>query len=102
MSLEDDILKKSLQDLDGQDWAQPTYPSHLVPEYHRLRRVPLGELTVDNLRLLIGQEDNLEYLIPLALKYLLREPWVSGDLYDGDLLKAVLTLSEAFWQTHPE
>jgi hypothetical protein len=32
---------KSLQQLEGEDWGEPTYDSHLVTGCHRLHRVPL-------------------------------------------------------------
>ena len=105
MRLEDSILKKSLQELDGQDWGEPTYHSHLVTEYHRLRRVPLEKLNVENLRLLIGQSMSLEalpYLLPVASEHLLREPWAAGDYYEGDLLQSVLGVPAPFWHFHPE
>jgi hypothetical protein len=34
---------KSLQELEGTDWGEPDYPSHLVKTCHRLRRKPLQE-----------------------------------------------------------
>lgn len=105
MSFEGNILKKTLQDLDGQDWGEPTYPSHLVTEYHRLRRVPLEKLNVENLRLLIGQSlslNYLEYLLPLAFEHLQRTPWIDGDYYEGDLLQNVLRVPISFWHSHPD
>lgn len=102
MGLEDNILKKTLQDLDGQDWGEPTYPSHLVTECHRLRRVPLERLDVENLRLLIGQSLSLEYLLPLAFAHLQRNPWIDGDYYEGDLLQSVIGVPDSFWHSHPE
>ena len=100
--MEDDIYKRSLQDLDGQVWGEPNYASHLVTEYHRLRRVPLEAMTIEDLRLVIGQHDHLEYLLPLAFEHLLKEPWIAGDYYEGDLLHAVLSVPESFWRLHPE
>jgi hypothetical protein len=91
----------TLQELDGEDWGEPTYPSTLVTECHRLRRVPLREFTPTDLRRLIGQKLSLEYLIPLALERLSENPWL-GDYYEGDLLHAMLELSDVYWQTHPE
>jgi hypothetical protein len=38
-------FSRTLQDLEGVDWGEPTYNSHLVVECHRLRRVPLDRLT---------------------------------------------------------
>ena len=95
-------LHKSLQELDGKDWGEPNYPSFLVTECHRLCRVPLRDFTPENLRMLIGQQIGLEYLVPLALEELSRDPWVSGDFYEGDLLQQVLRLPDTFWQAHPD
>ncbi|MEO7715494.1 MAG: contact-dependent growth inhibition system immunity protein [Capsulimonas sp.] len=80
------MLSKTLQDLDGVDWGEPDYPSHLVTECHRLRTVPLKDFTAGNLRILIGQKFSLDYLVPLALMLLVNEPFVEGDYYEGDLL----------------
>ena len=85
------LLDKTLQELDGEDWGEPTYPSHLVNECHRLRTVPLKDFRVEDLRRLIGQKFSLEYLVPLALERLEADPWIDGD-YEGDLLNSVLSL----------
>ncbi|SRR6266568_5242533 len=93
---------KSLQQLEGQDWGEPTYQSHLVTECHRLRRVPLREFTAENLRIMIGQQLSLSYLIPLALDLLRADPFTAGDFYEGDLLAMVLRVAAAYWLGHPE
>ena len=93
---------KSLQQLDGEDWGKPTHDSHLVNECHRLRRVPLSELTVENLRIMIGQHICLMYLIPLALEHLRADPLAEGAYYPGDLLSAVLRAGREIWQKHPD
>ncbi len=58
------VLEKSLQELEHSDWGEPTYDSHLVTTIHRLRRVPLRQYTVEDLRIMIGQNIGLQYLIP--------------------------------------
>jgi hypothetical protein len=88
---------KSLQELEGDDWGEPIYDSHLVQTCHNLRRKPLIEFTVEDLRLMIGQAIGLAYLIPLALDRLEKEPLAEGDLYPGDLLTAVLKIDEQSW-----
>src|SRR5437879_1802772 len=88
---------KSLQELEGKDWGEPTYDSHLVTECHRLRLVPLREFTAENLRTMIGQEIGLSHLIPLALELLRGNPFTVGDFYEGDLLAAVLRGDSRFW-----
>ena len=94
--------RKSLQELEGRDWGEPDYPSHLVSECHRLRRVPLADLTREDLRLLIGQEIGLGYLVPLALAHLAADPFAAGDFYAGDLLCAVVGAPDTFWAQHPD
>lgn len=93
---------KSLQQLEGQDWGEPTYDSHLVTECHRLRRIPIREFTAENLRIMIGQQIGLPYLIPLALELLRGDPFTAGDFYEGDLLAAVLRADSRFWIASPE
>ena len=50
---------------------------------------------------MIGQNIGLNYLIPLAIEQLQRDPLVAGDYYPGDLLAAVLHVDSAFWQEQP-
>jgi hypothetical protein len=106
--LEDTAVKsgfdrqKSLQDLEQDDWGEPTYDSSVVTTVHRLRRKPLAEFTVEDLRIMIGQRIGLRFLIPLALKQLEDNPLAGGDFCPGDLLQAVLGAGEAFWVGHPD
>ena len=93
---------KSLQELDGQDWGEPEFDSHLVTECHRLRRVPVREFTAENLRIMIGQQIGLTYLVPLALELLRADPFVTGDCYEGDLLASVLRSDSRFWIASPK
>jgi hypothetical protein len=96
------VLGKSLEDLEHADWGEPTYDSHLVTTIHRLRRVPLRQFSVEDLRIMIGQNIGLPYLVPLAIEHLRRDPLAQGDFYPGDLLKMVLSADAMFWQNHPE
>jgi hypothetical protein len=91
----------TLTQLEDDDWGLPQYDSFLVKECHRLRNVPLGDLTVENLRMLIGQGISLAHTVPLALEHLSKDSMVSGDMYPGDLLKAVQRITDDFWAQHP-
>jgi hypothetical protein len=95
-------LDKSLQELEQSDFGEPTYDSHLVTTVHRLRRVPLREFSVEDLRIMIGQSIGLLYLVPLALERLRNAPLAEGDFYPGDLLKSLLTADQMFWREQPE
>ena len=93
---------KSLQQLEGRDWGDPNFDSHLVTECHRLHRVPLCDFTVEDLRITIGQDIGLEYLVPFALERLYDDPFAEGAHYPCDLLVSVLGAQAQFWQAHPE
>lgn len=97
-----DHLHRTLTSLENKDWGPPTDESHLVTECHRLRHVPLKDLSTEDLRLLIGQEIGLPFLVPLALEQLAENPWTEGHMYPGDLLKAVATIPADFWSEHPQ
>lgn len=53
------------------------------------------------MRLLIGQDIGLPYLLPLALSVLRENPLAEGDMYEGDLLSAVLTRNPVVWTEFP-
>src|SRR5262245_25796102 len=93
---------KSLQELERHDWGEPTFDSYLVTTCHRLRRKPLNQFSVEDLRIMIGQQISLSYLIPLAVERLEADPLAAGHCYAGDLLSMVLMVDEAFWISHPD
>ena len=95
-------LDKTLEQLDGDVLGVPEYDSAVVLNCHRLRRVPLNEFTVEDLRLMLGQDLSLEYLMPIAIENLEKNSFVGGDYYPGDLLKNVLGVRRDFWEQHPE
>jgi len=63
--------RRSLQDLDGQDWGEAPYPSYVVTNVHRLRRTPLQDFMVEDLRLMIGQgfSESLPYLVGIEASF---------------------------------
>ncbi|MFK8843779.1 contact-dependent growth inhibition system immunity protein [Streptomyces sp. Ac-502] len=67
-----------------------------------LRRKLTGDLTVEDMRLLIRQDVGLAYLLPLAVEALRADPLSEGDMYEGDLLAAVLTRDAEVWSGLPE
>lgn len=64
---------------------------------HALRSRPIGTLTVEDLRLLIGQDIGLPVLLPLAVEVLRDNPLAEGHMYEGDLLRAVVTRNPEVW-----
>lgn len=84
--LKNDILKEPVE-----------YPSGLVINCHNYRKIPIKQLTVEQLRLLISQKIGLEHIIEIAIQKLEENILAEGDLYEGDLLVAVSCLSTQFW-----
>ena len=88
---------KSLQELEGQDWGEATFDSHLVITCQELREKAIGIFEVEDLRIMIGQGIGLNYLIPLALEILEDNIFDEGSIYSGDLLDTVLRADKNFW-----
>ncbi|MGX1274529.1 contact-dependent growth inhibition system immunity protein [Streptomyces phaeoluteigriseus] len=89
---------RSLAELERDHWpALSADATRLVAAAHALRCRPIGELTVEDMRVLIGQDTGLPYLLPLALDVLRDNPMAEGDMYEGDLLSAVLTRDPKTW-----
>lgn len=94
------ITDQTLDELEGVRWGPAAYESYLVTNVHRLRRVPLKQYRLEDLRLMIGQQVGVDFLVPLALDHLGAHPLASGDFYPGDLLAAVVRLPDGFWSSH--
>jgi hypothetical protein len=93
---------RSLDGIEGTSWGPPDPGgTRLVAEVHRLRAVPVADLTTENLRLLIGQQVGLSVLVPVAVEILERDRIAEGDYYRGDLLASVLRLPASFWADNP-
>jgi hypothetical protein len=95
------MRQKTLDELEGVVWGPPTYDSYLVQTCHRLRTKPIGEFGVEDLRIMIGQNIGLPYLLPLALDRLEENLWSAGDMYPGDLLK-MTARAEFPWRTRAD
>ena len=102
MQNSDSSLTRTLAELEGLSLQEPSETdTALVRMCLALMRVPLGQMTTENLRMLIGQEIGLKYLVPIALRKLALDPFADGDFYCGDLLKVVVGVSPAFWAAEP-
>ncbi|MEV7738622.1 contact-dependent growth inhibition system immunity protein [Streptomyces sp. NPDC088921] len=94
---------RSIEELERDRWPVPSGEmTRLMATVHALRRTPIGELSVEDLRLLVRQNVGLAHVLPLALELLRDNPMAEGDLYEGDLLAAVLTRSPEVWIGSPE
>jgi len=94
---ENNWQEKSLENLEKDYWGEPDYESHLVKTCHRLRKKPIKDFEIEDLRIMIGQNIGLTFLIPLALEKLRKNILTEGDYYEGDLLNSILTSDNGFW-----
>jgi hypothetical protein len=94
--------RQSLDQLEGIEWGPPPFESHLVATCHRLRTKPIGDFTPADLRIMIGHEIGLTFLVPLALEVLERDPLIEATFIPGDLLSSVLRVPHDFWRRHPK
>lgn len=91
----------TLEALEQDYWGAPTFPSHVVTRSHAIRQTPLRELTAEDLRLAIGQQMGLPFLLPLAFELLRANPLEAGEMFDGALFASVIRIRHEFWKEHP-
>jgi CDI immunity proteins len=93
---------ETLTQLESKDWGEPTFPSYVVTNGHRLRHKPLRDFTAEDLRFMLGQQISLPILMPLALDVLeLENPFAGGESGHGTLLHNALRVDGQFWKEHP-
>jgi hypothetical protein len=96
------IEKQTIEELENDRWQEPPKESSsLIKTCFQLRKKKIKDLSVEDLRVLIGQDIGLIYLIPIAIDVLKENPFVEGNYYEGDLLKSVLTSDKTFWKKNP-
>jgi CDI immunity proteins len=88
---------KSLSKLSNKNNPIIQNDTSLIARHNDLLTKPICEYSVEDFRLLIGQNTGLEHLIPIAMEILKGNLMAEGDFYEGDLLKAVLTSDKDFW-----
>ena len=98
-----DESKRTLDTVDPPAWGPaPPDATLLIKRCHELRTKPLRDFTVEDLRIMIGQQVALGRLVPLALDRLRPDSLVEDDDYPTDLLASVLRVDTAFWERSPD
>ncbi|WP_216893656.1 contact-dependent growth inhibition system immunity protein [Nocardia alni] len=101
--MDDAIMNQSLEQVEGKAWPDPPPDAtRLIKSVHSLRRKPISRLSVEDLRIMLGQREGLAVLAPRALDIVEENPLAEGDFYPGDLLVAVLNIPEDYWFENPE
>ena len=102
-TLENNWKQKSIENLEKEFWGQPpTNSTPLVEKVHRLRTIQIEKLKPKDIRLLIGQNVGLKYLIPVALDILQDDLFIDAEFYEGDLLQNVIKVDNGFWDDNKE
>lgn len=69
----------TLEELESEVWPAPDFDSHLVVTCHQLRKKPIEDFTTEDLRIMIGQNIGLQFLMPQAITVLEGNPLADGD-----------------------
>ncbi|MGY4539943.1 hypothetical protein ACVW0P_004384 [Mucilaginibacter sp. UYNi724] len=88
---------KTLRNLEKIPKYDSGQPSYLVKRCNELLDQPLNDFSVEDIRIMVGQQIGLDYLVPLSFDYLNSDILAEGDYYPGDLLTAMLKVDSAFW-----
>lgn len=83
-------MKETSEEFEDDYWSDSDFDSYLVLKCHQLRGKPISKFSVEDLRIMIGQNIGVEYLMPMALRIVSDNPTASGDFYEGDLLNAIV------------
>jgi hypothetical protein len=98
-----DKSKITLDTVDPPGWGPaPPDATALVKRCHELRTKPLVDFTVEDLRLMIGQQVALNHLVSPALDRLRSDALVEYDDYPTDLLASLLRVDSAYWERSPD
>jgi len=101
---ENNWRQKTLENLEKDFWGEPTYDSYLVRRTHEIRKLPLTELTNDDIAMMLRQQFSLDYLVPLAIDKLQVDILTYGDSgCEGAIMDAMVKTPADFWkanQTH--
>lgn len=89
---------KSIEQLENDYWTEPKeFISGLIANCHKYRKIPINELTIEQLRLLISQKVGLKHIIKIGISELDKNILAEGDFYEGDLLMAISNVQSEFW-----
>jgi hypothetical protein len=97
MKIENNWQSKTILELEGMQLPDDVFGSYLTIKINELLQKSLNTFTVEDLRLMIGQQIGLKHLIALAIEILKTDLFAEGDFYAGDLLQSVLNIESRFW-----
>ncbi|MDF1815547.1 MAG: hypothetical protein P1V20_25340 [Verrucomicrobiales bacterium] len=72
-------MKTSIEELDGTIWDSPLFPSEDINRYHEARKIPIDELSPEQLYLMFRQGFCREHLVYPILSALQSDVRAQGD-----------------------
>jgi len=103
--MKNDILNKSLLELGEWIWLrQPIgddlQSDRLTMELDCLSKKKLCDYSNSDIYLAVSQEKGLRFTLPLAIRLIEDDILIECEFYSGDLLKAVLQVSQEYYQNN--
>lgn len=93
------MSNKTIEELENKKWDEPQgHTTYLIKTVHTLRKKKINEFQIEDLRIMIGQNEGLKHLLPIAIQKLKLDLFAEGDLYAGDLLQSVLNINSVYWK----
>lgn len=103
MKFQNNWRQKNLENLEKNNLGEvPLDESSIVQRLYRLRKIPLEEFTIDDVRFMIIQETGLPYLLTISIEILEKDLLAEGNYYEGDLLGAIMKIRPDNWKGNKE
>ena len=87
IKLEHNWRIKTLINLEKNTWNISNVDSRLITRLNQLRDLPLNNFTTEDLRIMIGQQTSLMYMVPLAIETLSINLFAEGDLFEDVIIE---------------
>lgn len=88
---------QTLEQLENDIWPKIRDSTFLVATCHALRKKPIIDFDIEDLRVMISQNFGIPFLIPVAIDKLEADLFVEGNFYPGDLFSAILEIDPIYW-----
>ena len=90
-------LNKSIEELENDFLTELEFNSSLVVNCHNYRKIPLIKIEAEQIRLLLGQDIGVKYLLLLALNILKNNPHIECIYFPSDLLLQMSSIRVHYW-----
>ncbi|PZR23508.1 MAG: hypothetical protein DI535_23800 [Citrobacter freundii] len=93
---------RSIEQLQYNGRDEAGSPAGVAARFHQFVRVPVKDLSIEQIRLLLSQDVGTIFLLDKTLQLLETDILADGDFYPGDLLSAALNINRIYWDSKPE